>query len=474
MKLSAALAVGVLGVAFTVALGTAGGAPARAAGNPVRAENLHRGSRAWRIKRLPPHVLEGYASQVSVAPGEQLRLHVSVVAGARYRVRVFRIGWYGGTGGRSMRCCGRPHTGALQTIPRPVPATGLLALRWPVTDTVRVGRDWVSGYYVANLVLASGPQAGRGTTVPFVVRTARDRRATILVQAAVNTWQAYNRWGGTSLYQNHTGVGDDHVSFDRPYSQRGAPPEGGSEANLPQAWEFPLVRFLERYGYDVAYTTDVDTDRDPSELLRHRLVMTAGHDEYWTKAMRDGFEAARTAGVNLAFMGANTGYWQMRYEDGRRTIVEYRTADRDPEPDPALKTVQFRDLAKPRPECTLEGVQWGEIGSADYSPVGAAMTPPDPWFAGTGFRATDVLRALVGYEYDTIFDACPTPPLTRLFGASLPGHVNPAAVRYTAPSGAIVFSSGSIRFAVGLDPLGGRGDPRLQRFMRNALADLAR
>lgn len=474
MRLPAVCALGVLLTALAFVLDAPGRAPAQPAASPVRVENLRRGSRAWRVRLLPPHVLEGYASRISVAPGSQLYLHVSVAGGARYRVQVFRIGWYGGMGGRLMRCCGRPHAGALRVIPRPDPSTGLLALRWPVTDTVRVARDWVSGYYVANLVLASGQLAGRGTSIPFVVRAAAGRRSAILVQAAVNTWQAYNRWGGTSLYQNHTGLGDDHVSFDRPFSQRGAPRTGGRGANLPQAWEFPLVRFLERYGYDVAYTTDVDTDRDPSELLRHRLVMTAGHDEYWTKAMPDGFESARAAGVNLAFMGANTGYWQMRYEDGRRTIVEYRTADRDPERDPALKTIQFRELAKPRPECTLMGVQWGELGNADYSPVGAAITPTDPWFVGTGFRADDVLPGLVGYEYDTIFDSCPTPPLTRLFGANLPNHVSPSAVRYTAPSGARVFSSGSIRFAVGLEPLNGRGDPRLQRFMRNALADLTR
>jgi hypothetical protein len=306
--------------------------------------------------------------------------------------------------------------------------------------------------------------------VPVVVRAQPDRRAQILVQAAVNTWQAYNDWGGRSLYWSHTGVGDDHVSFDRPYDPLGRPPEGGLGANLPQAWEFPLARFLERYGYDVAYTTDVDVDRQPAELLRHRLVMTAGHDEYWTKTIRDAFERARDAGVNLAFMGANTGYWQMRYENDRRTIVEYRTADRDPETDPTLKTVPFRELATPRPECTLTGVQWGEIGNADYRPVGAAITPADRWFAGTGFRPTDVLAGLVGYEYDTVFDACKTPPLTRLFQATIPNHLNAVTVRYVAPSGAYVFSSGSIRFATALDPL--HGDPRLRRFMRNALADL--
>ena len=406
-----------------------------------------------------------------MAPGSTLHLHVSSSIGLRYQVRVFRIGWYRGAGGRRMPCrsC-RPHAATAEPLPAPDQATGYLRLRWPVTDAVRIGSDWVSGYYLAELVTRSG----RGSRIPFVIRAPTSRHSAILVQAAVNTWEAYNRWGGRSLYWNHTGVGDDHVSFDRPYELRGAPAEAGRGANLPPAWEFPLARFLERYGYDVAYTTDVDTDRDPTELLRHRLVMTAGHDEYWTKAMRDGFEAARRAGVNLAFMGANTGYWQMGYEDGRRTIVEYRSAERDPEPDPAQKTVRFRDLNPPRPECSLEGVEWGEIGDADYVAVGAAITPTDPWFVGTGFKPTDTLPGLVGYEYDTLMDDCRPPgPVTDLFHVTIPNHLDADAIRYTAPSGARVFAAGSIRFAVALDNLTGRGDPRLQQFIRNALADLA-
>lgn len=470
-----------VGVVFLVA-GAAGAAafgrvPRRgpAGANAVAVENRRPGSRAWRIRLAPPGTVAGYSSEVSVAPGGTLNLHVSTSQRLAYRVQIYRIGWYGGTGGRLVACvpgCRTDRVGIAQPVPPPETATGLLRLSWPVTDSVAIGDRWVSGYYLANLVVARGRLAGRGTFVPFVVRAPARRNAVILVQAAVNTWQAYNSWGGRSLYWNHTGVGDDHVSFDRPYDPSGAPREGARMANLPQAWEFPLVRFLERYGYDVSYTTDVDTDRDPSELLRHRLVLTAGHDEYWTKTIRDAFERARDAGVNLAFMGANTGYWQMRYQDDRRTIVEYRTADRDPEPDPALKTIKFRELVPPRPECTLIGVQWGEIGDADYTAVGAASTPPDPWFAGTGFQPNDVLPGLVGYEYDTISDGCKTPPLTQLFKAAPPNHLSAYAVRYIDPSGAYVFASGSIRFATGLDPLAGRGDPRLRRFMRNALKDL--
>ena len=441
--------------------------------NPVQVENARAGTKQWRIRLVPQHALEGYASEVSVAPGQALHLHVSSASRLRYHVLVFRIGWYEGTGGRLMPCttC-RVHRASSERIRQPDEKTGLLRLAWPVTDVVRVGTSWVSGYYLAELVVRSGPLAGRGSWVPFVVRELRSRRSAILVQAAVNTWQAYNAWGGRSLYWNHTGIGDDHVSFDRPYEMSGAPAEGGHGANLPSAWEFPLARFLERYGYDASYTTDVDIDRNPAELRRHRLVMTAGHDEYWTKTMRDGFEAARAVGVNLAFMGANTGYWQMRYESGRRTIVEYRTADRDPETNPALKTISFRELG--RPECKLLGVQWGEIGNADYTAVGAGIAPEDPWFVGTGFTRSDLLPDLVGYEYDTLLTNCEQPGTTILFEARPPNHVDADAVRYTAPSGSVVFSSGSIRFATRLDDITGRGDARLQRFLRNGLVSLLR
>ena len=472
-----------LGIAVVLAACLAVGALVRTAAdaapaNPIAAENQLPGSRAWEIRPARGRAIEGYASEVSVAPGDTVRLHVSTRRPTSYRIAIYRIGWYGGRGGRRIGCipgCAADRLGSAQPVPTPDRKTGLLQLSWPVTDQFQVGANWASGYYLANLTLTRGRAAGRGSWVPFIVRAANAATAsTIIVQAAVNTWQAYNRWGGRSLYWNHTGVGDDHVSFDRPYDQQGRPLMAGRYANLPQAWEFPLVRFLERYGYDVSYTTDVDTDAIPSELLRHKLVMSAGHDEYWTTTMRTAFEKARDAGINLAFVGANTAYWQMRYENGGRTIVEYRTGDRDPEPSTALKTVRFRDLIPARPECQLLGVQSLAIGSGDYTAIAAGHTPPDPWFAGTGFTASSTLPGLVGYEYDTLVDGCVTPAPTVLFHYSARNNPNADSVRAIAPSGARIFAAGSIRFATGLDPRPGRGDVRLRRFMRNALADLSR
>ena len=429
--------------------------------------------------QAPGRAIEGYASEVSVVPGDVVQAHVSTVPAARYRIMVYRVGWYEGTGARLVACvpsCAGDELGS----PRPMPpfdsTTGYLNAGWPVSDQITVGDDWTSGYYLVELVLTSGSHAGAGGWLPLIVREPAWQDSAILVQAPVNTWQAYNDWGGRSLYYNHTGVGDNHVSFDRPYDPAGLPTAAGPtpllNINLPQTLEFPLVRFLERDGYDVSYTTDVDTDRDPTGLLRHRLVITAGHDEYWSKTIRDAFEQARDAGTNLAFLGANTGYWQIRYEDDRRTVVEYRKASADPEPDPALKTVRFRDLVPPRPECELLGVQFGQIGIRDYAVNPAALS--DPWFQGTGFTAASTLPGLVGYEWDAITQGCQTPPLTDFLHYEGHQYVNGDAVRYTAASGARVFSTGTLRFSWGLDPAALTADTRLQRFMRNALDDLTR
>ncbi len=456
--------------------------PAHAATRPIAAENALPGSPSWSGAH-PTTAIEGYAGATSVAPGEMLELHVAALQPMRYRIDVYRLGWYRGLGGRRVAClpaCERDRAAPGEpTRPVPDPATGLARAGWPVTDSIAVSPAWVSGYYEARLVVTSGAAAGGSYPIYFVVRESLLRASAILVQVPVNTWQAYNSWAGKSLY-NFSSDGEvaaNRVSFDRPY----AVDRPGNQAT-PLEWEIQVARSLEREGYDVSYQTDVDTDRDPGSLLRHRLVLTAGHGEYWTKGERDAFDAARDEGTNLAFMGSNTGYWQVRYEDDRHTIVGYKSAA-DPNPEPALKAMLFRGLVPPRYECTLLGVMHiGGLGQADYTVTTAGAA--DPWLQGTGLAAGTTLPNLVGREYDRvpgpyIPTACQIPGLTVLFHHDAPpGQAD--AVRYTAASGARVFASGSLQFGWGLDDFGNgdhgaaHADPRLQQFMRNALADLTR
>lgn len=160
---------------------------------PVATENSHVGTLTW-MRPVLDRAIEGYAA-ATVAPGETLSVHVSTTPVARYRVEIYRLGWYGGVGARLIACspgCGMSKSGISLPMPAPDPTTGEVVAGWSVTDRLDV-RGWPSGYYVIELVLASGPDAGQAARVPFVVRApASASSSAILVVAPVNTWEAYN------------------------------------------------------------------------------------------------------------------------------------------------------------------------------------------------------------------------------------------------------------------------------------------
>jgi hypothetical protein len=249
------------------------------------------------------------------------------------------------------------------------------------------------------------------------------------------------------------------------------------------------VRFLERSGrYDVSYQSDVYTDAHPDSLLQSKLVAVIGHSEYWSKTMRDAFEAARSAGVNLAFLGANAAYWQVRMEADGRSIYSDKSM-LDPNPVLVEKTAMFREIG--RPECDLIGIQHqGTVlnwGPGDYTVQAGAVD--DPWMQNTGFRAGDVVPGIVSVESDAVpgdqsaSSSCGH-ALTVFFhrerGSDKDGNAD--ATRYVDPvSGSIVFATGSHQFSWGLDNFSDQpgqtrttADPRLQAFMTNALDALTR
>src|SRR5579884_2624369 len=415
--------------------------------NAVQVENALPGTTRWFSADTTTGGVAVYASATDALPGERVGLHVSVTPAASYRVEVYRLGWYDGAGARLVDCI-PSCTGSTRGVPQPIPAPVL-----------------------------GGRAAGASATTYLVVREDHSR-SDVLVQVPVNTWEAYNGWGGKSLYDISSTNAKPaiRVSFDRPFAWWLPGGQG------PIGWELPLVGFLEREGYDVSYQSDVYTSGHPRSLLDHKLLVDAGHDEYWTKTMRDAWDAARDAGVNLAFMGANDAYWQVKLQDRGRTIYTWKSTY-DPEPNPALKTAMFRELVPPRYECELIGIQHQGVGlnwqPGDYTVEPSAFT--SPWLAGTGFRPGDVLRGLVSVESDTIpgnetaASSCGH-ALTVFFhrqrGSDKDGNAD--ATVYTAPSGAHVFASGSHQFSWGLtdlpwDPEQGHGlsDARLQRFVTN-------
>ena len=469
--------------------------PARAAANPISKENRRAGTTAWRLTKPGTDAageIKGYASAVSVNKGGRITFYVSVNPRQPYTIDVYRMGWYKGRGGRLMRHAG-PLQGCRQGACPTDSTSGLIECNWRPSFTLTTKKSWTSGVYLAKLTNAQHYQ----NYIVFVVRDDR-RSAALLYQQPVTTYQAYNNYPddgktGKSLYDFNsygapTVAGSKNavrVSFDRPYAKVG----DGAGQFLQRDVNF--VRWMERSGFDVTYSTDVETHQNGSALLRYRGFLSVGHDEYWSKSMYDAAEAARDAGVNLAFFGANAIYWQIRFEPStrgvaNRVIVCYRDARLDPVAEPSLKTVVWRQAPVSRPEQRLVGVQYTAALSNSQSHVPYRVINSSSWvYAGTGFKDGDQVAGLVGYEGDRAFSTYPPPdsvagtytllsrsPLTTSGGFA--DYANSSV--YQARSGAWVFAAGSIDWSWGLDKYGNHGvaNARIQRMTANILGRFSR
>jgi hypothetical protein len=447
--------------------------------NPIKSENAKRGTADWQLTNpATNHEIEGYASATSVDRGGQIQFFVST-SDSSYTLQVFRLGWYGGLGGRQLT---DPATipGKTQVVPAPDATTGIVECHWKDSYTLTIPNssdvtDWTSGVYVAKLTAAT---SGKQSYIIFVVRDDA-RHSDYLYQSSVNTYQAYNNWGGKSLYDWNSPSGAAvKVSFNRPYAMGdqsiSASAVGSGEFLItvqpatqgsPGGWEFPFVRFLEREGYDVTYSTDVDTAESPAALLNHKALLVAGHDEYWTWAQRANVIAARDAGVSLGIFSANTMYWQIRYDpdsEGNpdRTIVCYkgRALTEDPDylsGDPNLMrftTVQWRQSPVDLPEDAVIGVMYYT------NPVHGDIVVDDAldWvYSGTGLSQGSPLTGLLGYEVDQMYGHAPINTVRlahSVFGSDTRDFSDMTV--YGAPSGATVFATGSMQWSWGLDDYG--------------------
>src|SRR5881396_2470511 len=380
--------------------------------NPVVLENQQPGTTQWQIPWGSSATdsagqIKGYASAVSVNKGQNITFYVSVNPAQTYTIDVYRMGWYQGLGGRLVQHIG-PLNGTLQPACPTNATTGMIECQWASAYTLATQSTWTSGIYVALLTNAQKFQN-------YIVFAVRDDSlvAALLYQQPVTTYQAYNNYPsgtGKSLYEYNSAGANTvagtpravKVSFDRPYADEGV-------GDIFWLGEINILRWLEMSGYDVTYSTDVDTHANGGRLLNYRGFLSVGHDEYWSKPMYDAAVAARDAGVNLAFIGANAIYWQVRFEPSssgvpNRVLVCYRDATLDPIADPSLKTVYWRDPPVNRPEQTLIGVQYtnGVPWNNGYAPY--VVTNSGNWvYAGTGFKDGDSVPGIVGYEADRSF-----------------------------------------------------------------------
>jgi cellulose synthase/poly-beta-1,6-N-acetylglucosamine synthase-like glycosyltransferase len=459
--------------------------------NPIQVENRKTGTATWVLANPARHQeIEGYASPASVNHGESIRLYVNTEAPS-YRMTIYRMGWYNGLGAREVLAATR-RAGHRQPAPYRDPATGLIECHWenPITLVIPsqepAATDWTSGYYLAKL---TAEPTGEDSYILFIVRDDQ-RPSTYLMQSSVTTFQAYNNWGGASLYDYNSPQGRAvAVTFNRPYAvalDRDSADAAGAGPFL-RGWEYNMVRWLERSGYDVSYTTNVDVHERAEVLQFHSAFLSVGHDEYWTWAMRRHVEEARDHGLHLGFFSANTCYWQVRLEPSRltgerdRTLVAYKERapwhdpvllDRDPTND-YLATTKWRSAPVNEPEAALVGGMYLE-GSPMVDGDLVIESPPNWVVQGTTLERGAHLPGLLGYEVDG-FDETSSPANTVVVARSPVGSRYAASTIYTAPSGAVVFNAGSMQWIWGLDDYraaladGPRVNPAVQHMTENIL-----
>jgi hypothetical protein len=421
------------------------------------AENAKAGTLNWICNHnQPEHALEGFASQVSAVAGEDVAVFVNTTAKA-VQVQAYRMGFYQGLGGRLIVQTDFIPAKA-QAPPVVTPGIGTVTCPWSPTLMLTITKDWPPGCYLLKLV-------GDGGEEQFVPLTIRDdaSMASYVLQNSVTTWQAYNLWGSYSLYYGTDGKGRSlfanrarAVSFDRPYPQTWASGAADFVGN-----ELPLLFHLESLGLDMTYWTDVDLHAHPELLTNHKCLFSLGHDEYWSQPMRQGASTANAGGVNLAFLGANACYRQIRLQPTsvgpNRLQVCYKDAAEDPMAlqDPPLTTVNWIQAPLNDPESTLIGSMYQSVGAK----ASMVVTDASSWFYN-GCNLTDghTFNNVILGEYDRYVPSLPGPRNADVLAHSpIPGQSNWSDVTYyTAPgNGGGVLASGSASF---VSLLGSTGD----------------
>ncbi len=435
----------------------------KAAQNPIQIENSKAGTPGWNdfSADLAPGTLSGFGSKISVNHSDSIDFYVTTTAPS-FTIDIYRTGYYGGAGARLISSLGS-FPGLHQAIPAPDKVTGIISCsNWTKTTTLNIPSSWVTGVYLAKLTSSTG----NSSFIFFVVRDDGGHE-NIDFQTSVTTYQAYNSWGGTSLYNNLTnlsifkGPHATKVSFDRPFN-----PGDSNGAGHYFFYEYKFVYWLESQGYDVTYTTDVDTDMNVGPLTNHRAFLSVGHDEYWSKGMRDNVQAGINAGVNVAFFSANDMYWQIRFEPNAAGVADrievgykdFATDTTPPGPDPmwgvnnAVVTTNWRADPVNKPENAVMGVMFEDQTLHEQSYPFVVQNASNWVYAGTGFVNGSSVPGIVGYEYDKVFSNGLTPAGITILGNSplageTAGNSVSNATLYTASSGARVFASGTIEWS---------------------------
>jgi hypothetical protein len=434
--------------------------------------------------------LDGYTDQLSYQPGEEVGFHISTTAD-HYSLEIARVG-------AERRVVWKKDNLPGKSYATPANASSH-GCAWPEVFRLRIPPEWPSGYYSGRLRMVQPDGKAVQSELFFVVRSARPGTDTkILLQLSTNTYNAYCNWGGYSLYafNGRFQVQGRRVSFNRPIFTQF------------YNWELPFVQWAERNGYRLDYAVNSDLEFHPEILSHYRLILSVGHDEYWSAPMRDHLERFIAAGGNVAFFSGNTCCWQVRSEDHGRSLVCWKQSFvHDPyfaEGNHKLLSTLWSHYLLGRSENQLTGVGFlyggyrKSHGQFMTEPAEFTVHRPDSWlFAGTSLKRGDKFGGkdrIVGYECDgcelTWKEGVPvptyrdgTPPDFEVLATCLArwhpddcewyerwekGRVGNAVLGLYHRGGTVV-TVGSIAWSFGLRG----GDPAVQRITRNVLDRLA-
>jgi hypothetical protein len=487
---------------FTIVLGLSLFANVAIAQNAITIENSLQGSpkSEWDISGAGDLSIQGFSTDISVNNGQTI--YFKIKSPVAYTITIYRLGWYNGDGARLVSATNSVVFDAI--LPQSQPdddydtVTGKTSCsNWVISAHWNVPSDAVSGIYIAKLTRTD---TNGSSHIAFVVRND-NRNAAMLFKTSDTTWQAYNNYGGNSLYVNNSGEsiqGFNHatkVSYDRPFYTRNGGGGGGASEDWLFNAEYPMLRWLERNGYDVSYTTDVDMDRDSSTITpaKHKILLSVGHDEYWSTNERTKFETARNNGVHLAFFSGNEVYWKVRWEDNHRTLVCYKEGTL------ANNTCGFKcdtstniwtGLWRDGDATTYPGSDGGNpenalTGQISWDGTTSSIIVPDTYKNLRFWRNTAVTNlasgqsitfpyGTLGYEWDwEQVDYASNNPKGRitLSNTFYNGHTHKLSL-YKHNSGALVFGAGTVQWSWGLDNIHDRGSEAPSIIMQQATVNL--
>jgi len=502
-------------------------ASAAATPNKIALENLKQGNpiSEWGLEGDGGGTIQGFATEISTNIGQTVDFKIATDS-THYRIDIYRMGYYGGAGARKVDSIEQSLTSA-QVQPHPIVdmSLGLIDCgNWSVSASWQIPGDAVSGVYFAKLVREDGVEDA--SIIPFVVRDDAST-SDVVFQTSDTTWQAYNAWGGASLYYGEvpvdpadmigylppncscglTAIGRaSAVSYNRPIITNTSPI--GGPHDFVFGVEHSAIQWLEQNGYDVSYISGVDATRSGSLLLNHDAYLSVGHDEYWSAEQRANVEAARDAGVNLAFWSGNECYWKVRWEssiDGSgqayRTMVCYKETWGTSTDPSDTGTGTWRDPRYADPGQEPENSLTGTLFTVDSYRSDTISIPYD--YSNLRFwRNTDVaelqegetynlVQNLLGYEWDSDVEngfrpdglinlslsSIAVSTYLRDYGATVGDAVaTHSLTMYRAESGALVFGAGTVFWSWGLNSnhqgVATPTDPNVQQAMVNMFADM--